>query len=440
MVGSLVLLLLISTLTDYFVALQLMRARGVLRRRLLLGVSLVLNLGLLCSYKYSHLLLWPLEALFGLQAERLLPDWAYPQASSSAQVLIPAGLSFYTFQTISYTLDVYRGRMPACRSLLDFALYVAFFPQLVAGPLVRARAFLPQLERQPQRSDRDLSSGIFTILVGLTKKLLIADVLGAYLVDPVYSDPASIARAGAPLFLLATYGFALQIYCDFSGYSDVALGSARLLGFSLPQNFDRPYSAPSLENFWTRWHISMSLWFYHYVYDALGANRLGRLRTLVNLFTVHILIGLWHGAEARYLLWGLWFAVWMVLVRIYRFTRPRQSEPARGLTKVLGIAFTFHVALIGGVLFRCEDQRSMGAALRALGQWSTDLPAPVWLVWLALLLGVLTHLIPQKTVEALRGNFQGLPRLMQGVLIALLIYLFDALAPHLAQPYVYFDF
>jgi len=437
-------LLAVSTLTDFVAGAGIARADADERaRKRYLWFSLAVNLGILGFFKYYDFFAENVEhAMRALGADAHL--WYLgAEHGGPLRYVVPAGISFYTFQTLSYTIDVYRRRVKPCESLLDFALYVSFFPQLIAGPIVRARTFLPQLAAEPLRDDSDVGAGLFQILQGLAKKLVIADVLGAHLVDVVYRDAASIQGAGAPLFALATYGFALQIYGDFAGYSDIAIGSARLLGFRLPKNFDAPYKSKSLEEFWSRWHISMSLWFYHFLYDALGADRRGRARTLANLFAVHLLIGLWHGAGWNFVLWGLWFSVWMVAVRAFRMTALRRSGgkmPASPLTSALGILFTFHVALLGGILFRCTDAASIRASIAVLGDWSQGLPALPWTVWLAIAIGVVSHATPERLDRAIGARFVALPRPVQGAAVALCLYAFLAVTPDRLTTFVYFNF
>jgi D-alanyl-lipoteichoic acid acyltransferase DltB (MBOAT superfamily) len=436
-------LLAASTVVDYVAGAGIHRAdarRGGRGRRLYLALSLGVNLGLLGFFKYYDFFAQSVErALRALGADAHLWYLGAEHGGPLAYV-VPAGISFYTFQTLSYTLDVYRRRMRPCTHLLDFALYVSFFPQLIAGPIVRARTFLPQLELQPVRDDARVAAGLFQILQGLAKKLVLADVLGHHLVDVVYRDAESLAAAGGAGVLLATYGFALQIYGDFAGYSDVAIGSARLFGFRLPKNFDAPYKSRSLEEFWTRWHISMSLWFYHFLYDALGADRGGRLRTLGNLFLTHVIIGLWHGAAWNFVLWGAWFAAWMVVSRLVRLALPRGRMPPNRLTAVLGVLFTFHVALAGGVLFRASDWASIRAAVGALGDWSLPAPELSPYVWAVFALGFATHFTPERWDRAVAARFAALPRLAQGALVAACVYAFLLFTPGHLTTFVYFQF
>ena len=286
------LLLLFSTVLDFSVAQWMERAATPGRRKALLGLSLIGNLGVLGFFKYRDFVLETLYALFGAAL--------WPVQPPALDLVLPIGISFYTFQTLSYAIDVYRGSQRAARSFLDFALYISFFPQLVAGPIVRSSVFLPQLRRAPRVATYDVEAALVRIGSGLVKKVVFADVLGGY-VDPVFSSPDTY---GGLNLLLAVYAYAFQIYFDFSGYSDIAIGLARLFGYRIPENFDRPYLAASPREFWRRWHISLSTWLRDYLYVSLGGNRVPAVRVQLNLMITMLLGGLWHGANWNFVLWG----------------------------------------------------------------------------------------------------------------------------------------
>jgi D-alanyl-lipoteichoic acid acyltransferase DltB (MBOAT superfamily) len=405
-----------------------------------LALSLAANLGLLAFFKYWNFLAANVEALaalIGLPAEL----WRLGESGTAgARWEIPPGISFYTFQALSYTLDVWRGRLPACRSPMDFAVYVAFFPQLVAGPIVSARTFLPQLEARPVQRPEQLASGLVLIVRGLAKKLLVADVLGTAVVDRVFAGPASLTEAGAAGTLLASYAFALQVYGDFSGYSDIAIGSARLFGFELRKNFDAPYKSRSIEEFWTRWHISMSLWFYQYLFESLGGYR-GRLaRLCFNLAITHLVIGLWHGAAWSFVLWGAYWAVLMIASRLARRALPGGKLPDRPWLDALCVLGTFHVCLLSGIFFRAPDLESLAAALRALGDWTRALPSVPWQVWPTLALGYLSHFTPDRWDRAVERGFGRWPAFAQGLALVAAGAALLALAPPSLTPFIYFQF
>jgi len=336
-----IVLIIFSTVVDFTVGGRMAAEDSPGRRKLLLVVSLVCNLGLLFIFKYFGLFT---DSLLGLM--RLLgaePSW------TSINLTLPVGISFYTFQTLSYTLDIYRRKIPATRSPLDFALFVAFFPQLVAGPIVRAAVFLPQLQRQiALRCDQQT---VFLIIRGFAKKVLIADNI-AVLVDGVYAAPGTWPSI---VVWVATIGFAIQIYCDFSGYSDIAIGIARVLGFDLPQNFNHPYIARNPSDFWERWHISLSSWLRDYLYISLGGNRGSQLQTYRNLMVTMLLGGLWHGASWNFLLWGFLHGFILVAHRSYTARAgARQLTPSPWVT--LGsIALMQYCVLVTWITFRLTD-------------------------------------------------------------------------------------
>jgi D-alanyl-lipoteichoic acid acyltransferase DltB (MBOAT superfamily) len=306
-------LILFSSLLDFAVGLALEREAQPRRRKGWLLLSLTGNLGVLGFFKYYDFFV----ESFGALATKL----GWPVEARTLNIILPVGISFYTFQTMSYALDVYRRQMPATRSLTNFLAYVSFFPQLVAGPIERAQHLLPQFERTRNLTRPMLEEGVWLILWGLFKKVALADNF-APLVEMAYEQPA----ATAPVVVLGTIAFGLQIYCDFSGYSDIARGLARVLGFDIMVNFDVPYAAASLREFWRRWHISLSSWLRDYLYISLGGNRCGEGRTYLNLLLTMLLGGLWHGASWNFALWGLWHGLGLAVERRFGAARPRGPD------------------------------------------------------------------------------------------------------------------
>lgn len=293
------LLLLFSIALNFGIGHLMHQARPLVLRRLYLFCCVTVNLGLLAYFKYANFLADTFNALTGSKL-------------AFHDIFLPAGISFFTFQAMSYAIDVYRGSMPSMtegrsgfagmsRAFLDFAFYVSFFPQLVAGPIVRAADFIPQIRRQPQLSEGQLSQGLFLIMGGLFKKAVISDYISVNFVDRIFETPAMFSGFEN---LLGIYGYAIQIYCDFSGYSDMAIGLALLLGFQLNENFRTPYQSASIQEFWRRWHISLSTWLRDYLYISLGGNRGSRFRTYLNLMATMLLGGLWHGASWVFVIWG----------------------------------------------------------------------------------------------------------------------------------------
>ncbi len=355
-----IVLILASTLVDYFAGLGMGRTDDRKKRRKFLLMSLFANLGLLFTFKYFNFFADSLNHLFA--AARV--DVQMP----ALDVLLPVGISFYTFQTLSYTIDVYRGETQPEKNPLRFALYVAFFPQLVAGPIERSTRLLKQFYRKVSFSEERLRSGLLLILWGLFKKVVIADRLAIY-VNEAYNHPGDYQ--GWPL-ILATYFFAFQIYCDFSGYSDIAIGSARILGFDLMENFRQPYFARSISEFWKRWHISLSTWFRDYLYIPLGGNRVVKWRWYYNLMVVFLVSGLWHGANWTFVVWGalhgfylifsIWTQTWRAKMREWFGLSRRPRLEALWQTVV-----TFHLVLVAWVFFRAN---SLSDALLILNNMS----------------------------------------------------------------------
>ncbi len=428
-------LLVLSSVVDFTAGAQVaaaLDAGSKARARLWMILSLVVNLGILGFFKYANFFFEgfaDLAGAVGLNAAQLHLD-----------VVLPVGISFYTFQTLSYTLDIYRGKLKPIRSLLDFSLYVSFFPQLVAGPIVRAVDFLPQLEAPPVRDDRRISSGLFQILRGMAKKLLMADVLGAQIVDLAFRDAGSLAELSGPGLLLVTWAYALQLYGDFAGYSDIAIGSARLLGFELPKNFDAPYKSKNLESFWSRWHISMSSWFMDYVYIGLGGSRVGELRYARNVIVAWGLVGLWHGASWTFVLWGLYHAGALVLLRWIRKLLPGGGLPKGLVWDALGMLLTFHVVALSMILFRCRDMDMFWTAMGRFTTLSGELPVISGAVAVVMVIGYASHLMPESFQEGLERGWDRLPGTLQGAALAIAMLAFFALHPPGAEPFIYFQF
>ena len=385
-------LLLLSTIVDYSVGLRLGSTDDARRRRWLLGASLGTNLGLLGYFKYRGFFAESLAELgqsIGITVSPFVLD-----------VVLPVGISFYTFQTLSYTIDVYRGSIAPTRNLLDLALYVAFFPQLVAGPIERAGSLLPQVQRVRERSWERIGSGAWLALWGLFKKVAIADNL-APLVDAVHA-PASDPTG--PEVALAMYAFAFQLYCDFSGYTDIARGTARMMGFDLRINFDLPYLARNPQEFWRRWHVSLSSWLRDYLYIPLGGNRSSTARTYVNLLLTMLIAGLWHGAAWTFVLFGAFHGVWQCLHGVSRQVLPSWSPTSALLERAwiaVKIIVTFHLVCLGFLMFRAESVARFGELVMALFTvWEVG-SAGAWLLPLSL---VLLPLLAMEAVEALTGR------------------------------------
>jgi alginate O-acetyltransferase complex protein AlgI len=348
-----VILIVISTLVDYYLAHAIDQASTQRVKKQLLLVSVVVNLGILGFFKYYN--------FFIDSALMVLPEGSF--ASPALDVILPVGISFYTFQSMSYSIDVYRGKLKPSNRLVDFALYVAFFPQLVAGPIERATNMLPQFERQARVSIDRTIEGIDLCIRGYFKKVVIADNL-APLVNLVFGDVDSANSLG---LWVASYAFAIQLYADFSAYTDIARGTSKILGFELMENFKFPYRSKNISEFWRRWHISLSTWLRDYLYIPLGGNLGGKASQLRNLFIVMALGGLWHGAAWNYVLWGLYHGTLLVLYHVsvpfIASATANLNNTGKKLFTFLSWVLTFHCVIIGWVMFRAQSVTDLVTAL-----------------------------------------------------------------------------
>ena len=422
-----------TTVLDYLLALGMDRSRSPRGRRLLLGVSLFANLGLLCYFKYVNFFLMSLdEALIAAGS----PTWFRP-----LRLILPIGISFYTFEAINYTVDVYRRRLPAERNFAHFLLFILFFPHLVAGPIVRARDFLPQIRRPKHWNWYRLHLGFQFVLMGLFKKLVIADRM-AWFVDPVYANPGAYQAGTA---WIATFAYALQVYGDFSGYSDLAIGTAHMLGYKLAQNFDMPFLAPNVSEFWRRWHMSLSSWLRDYVFIPLGGSRGGEWKTNRNLFLTMTLCGLWHGAAWPFVGFGVVQGLYMMIHRAFHhwcWQRPRFDAVLRSSPgTLLRVAFTFVTFCLSLVIFRATDFATAGRMFQRLFQPAASLqgpPLPVLGFWLTVGAVVAAHLLRHFGLWQ-RWNWR-LPPSLLGAGYAAVLMVALVLAPHGGKAFIYFQF
>ena len=359
-----VLLIIGTSIVDYFVGLGLGRIENPAKRKLLLVVSIFANLGVLAFFKYSNFFL---ENIHGLAAmlNINLPRWHY-------NILLPAGISFFTFQSMTYTIETYRGNIQPCHKPRDFLLFVAFFPQLLAGPINRAVDLLPQFARRVRATALDFEIGLSQFALGAVKKLVISDQIAPN-VDLIFAAPSNYD--GFTL-LQAAIGYAIQIYCDFSGYSDMAIGSARMLGFRFMENFQMPYSSVSITEFWRRWHISLSSWFRDYLYIPLGGNRKGTARTYFNLLLTMLLCGLWHGASWTFVFWGGLHGVALAIHRAWKAWDPFASLKKSyvfdlGWTLVARV-LTLGTVLVGWIFFRATSWSDAWTCLGRITAWNQD--------------------------------------------------------------------
>ncbi len=427
-----IVLILTSTLVDYLVGFRIHASNDERVRKRWLVVSLVTNLGLLGLFKYfnfaSRATADVLHLSFGITIEH--PPFL--------DVLLPVGISFYTFQTLSYTIDIYRRKLEPTRNFFQFAVFVTYFPQLVAGPIVRASQLLPQLARKITLRERQVTQGIFLIATGLVKKVAIADYLSVNLVDRVFDQPELYTAAEV---VVALYGFTMQIYCDFSGYTDCARGSAKLMGLELPENFDRPYQSASPAEFWRRWHITLSTWLRDYLYFPLGGSRVSPIRAYWNLWLTMFLIGIWHGASWTFVFYAILQSMAMVIHRFfYRQSGRTRDTVDAWQVHVFKVFCALQFVVFSRILFRATSlQNAMDVTVR-LGSGTYGVAQVSAEVWAMLIVTFALHYTPKRWFESIETRFMAMPAPAQGVALACLGFALSFIATSQVVPYIYFQF
>ena len=426
-----IVLLAASTVIAQAGALAVDRTKSERGRRALLGATIAAALGLLAWFKYYGFL--------SLNLDNMLHSFGMSSPLPLLQVALPVGISFFTFMEISYVVDVYRRDLrPA--PWLDFATYLSFFPHLVAGPIVRGGELLPQVRRRRDPRNIDYSRAVYLILGGLFKKVVISSFVASAIVDPVFGAPGQHTSLE---ILFAIYGYAIQIYADFSGYTDIAIGVALLMGIEFPENFNSPYSARSLQDFWRRWHMTRSRWLRDYLYVPLGGSRGTRLATVRNIVITMVLGGLWHGAGWTFVAWGALHGAGQAagyLKRKWRIDRglPPEADGARRL--VWQRLATFHLVCLGWVFFRAD---SLGLAAQMLGRLFTAFgpaPAVTPLVILVIVGMIAAQYVPKNLPELVQDRFSQLRPAAQGVALAGALFTITTLGPQGVAPFIYFRF
>ncbi len=419
------LLLLFASFVAWQAGRLLLFEEDIKRRKAIVAIAVSMLLVVLAFFKYYGFFLSSLqELLFAIGWQRDLPF---------LQIVLPVGISFFTFQAISYVVDVYRDEVRARQNASDVLLYISFFPQLVAGPIVRASDFLPQLEKTPVLTKLTLTSGLSLCLFGLFKKMVVANYLAADLVDPVFLDPGSYSSL---MVLLGVYGYAVQIYCDFSGYTDIAIGTALMLGFSFKKNFNQPYRAQSLQEFWRRWHRSLSQWLRDYLYIPLGGSRFGTWKTYRNLFLTMLLGGLWHGAAWNFVLWGIIHGVWLAGERALGVA----AEKGTFIKQFLGWFITFNVVCLAWIFFRAIDLSSAIDMLIQLSTFTLGIDDLRWATLLLIVLPLAFQFGPKDLVLDIAGWFalRGFAVIGACFILSLLVIVY--LSPPGTAPFIYFQF
>ncbi|HXK82519.1 MAG TPA: MBOAT family O-acyltransferase [Bacteroidales bacterium] len=491
--GFFFFLLLFSTITDYLIGFKIHKSSKEINKKLWVALSVFINLSVLAYFKYSYFITDAINDMFGteLTTRNFLAEFSNLLTGSSfdtAKIFLPVGISFFTFQTISYAVDVYRKKLKPVKNIIDFGFYVSFFPQLVAGPIVRAADFIPQIYKKFSLSRYDFGMAIFMILKGLIKKIMIGDYVAVNFVDRIFSNPDMYTGFES---LLAMFGYSLQVYVDFSGYTDMAIGVALLMGFRLPINFNSPYKARNPGEFWSRWHISLSSWLKDYLYIPLGGNRSAGFGTYINLFVVLAVItllsgqwwvavilvcvcfvvgvfmrffykfrrhietninrmvtmllgGLWHGASWNFILWGGINGLGVVWYKYWRKISPWENSN-HWVATAWKIALTLSFITFTRVFFRAPDYDTATTMLRLIG---TDfnaalIPQILWgyrKVVLMMIFGFTTHWLSYSFKDTWRDKFINSPHYLQAIISIVIIFIVYQSICAGMQPFIYFQF
>ncbi|MDR1809171.1 MAG: MBOAT family protein [Prevotella sp.] len=425
--GMFFTLLILSCVINYFFSGLMYKTGSKAEKKIFLTFIIAINLLILLYYKYTDFLLDNFNTIFSSNF-------------SLQQIVLPIGISFFTFQAISYSIDLYRREIKPAETLLDFSFYLCYFPQLVAGPIVRAKYFLPQIRQNISLTRENAAIALFMILSGLIKKAVISDYISLNFVDRIFDAPLSYSSIEN---LLAVYGYSLQIYCDFSGYSDMAIGLALLMGFRLPQNFNNPYRSASVGEFWRRWHISLSSWLRDYLYISMGGNRKGKIRTYINLFLTMLIGGLWHGAAWKFVAWGGFHGL---ALAVERYLKLLVKLPDGRKIRFVRILLVFHFTAFCWIFFRAGN---FDEAFRMISQithlslnlfdWLSVIVAYKY-VLLLIAAGYALHFFPQRQADKIKQLFYESSAAEKAVLTGFVFWIVYATASSGTQPFIYFQF
>ena len=491
--GFFVTLLLFTITSDFFIGKWVYSAKKPLSKKLLITLSVSINLLLLSFFKYSYFFTDNFNKIFGTAYHpiNIFAEWTNQFAGTHFTVdsiLLPVGISFYTFQTISYSIDVYRGKIKPVKNILDFGFYVSFFPQLVAGPIVRAADFIPQLYQDFKLTKQEFGHALFLILNGLTKKIIIGDFIAVNFIDRVFDNPLSYTGYEN---LMALYGYSLQVYADFSGYTDIAIGIALLMGFRLPINFNSPYKANNVGNFWKRWHISLSSWLKDYLYIPMGGNRKGTFFTYISLTIIILFIiimsgwiylpiiiggavltmyvisyfsakfkhwinnninimvtmligGLWHGSSWMFVIWGGLNGLGIVVYKLWRKISPWEGKKGF-IVKFWTIFLTFNFITFTRIWFRGDSLESANNIIYQISHnFSLELVPEItfafYNVFLLMLVGYIIHWLPSNLKDLYRGAFIKSPIWVKAIITSIAIFVLYQFHSSNFQAFIYFQF
>ncbi|MBN2662086.1 MAG: MBOAT family protein [Bacteroidales bacterium] len=444
--GFYFVLLIFSTITDYFIGGLVYKSDKKASKKLLVALSVTINLLVLGYFKYSYLFIDTINFIFNSNFEVInqFAVWSNSFTGSHFdidKIILPVGISFFTFQTISYTVDIYRGRVKPVNNILDFGFYVSFFPQLVAGPIVRASEFVPQLYKDFNLTKQEFGLAIFMIINGLLKKMWISDYIAVNFIDRIFSNPQMY---GGIENLLALYGYSIQVYLDFSGYTDIAIGVALLLGFRLPQNFNSPYKAQNTGEFWKRWHISLSSWLKDYLYIPLGGSKKGKFRTNVNLMITMLLGGLWHGASWKFVIWGGLNGIGLVVYKLWLKISPFKNDN-RWWVKFYAIFITFNFITFTRIWFRADNTQKANELMYQIvhafdiSQIGAIIKA-YYPILLLIIFAYIVHWLPTKTKNWYKNLFIDAPIWAKAIAIIVAVFLIYQTRTAEVQPFIYFQF
>ena len=444
--GVYFLLLIFSTITDFFIGKEIYKLKNKSKRKLLLVLSVFINLSVLAYFKYSYFFIDTVNNLFNadFQVVNYFNLWTNKFTGGTLdidKIILPVGISFFTFQTISYTIDIYRKKIKPVTNILDFGFYVSFFPQLVAGPIVRASEFIPQLYKEYKITKQEFGFAMFLIMNGLIKKLFISDYIAINLIDRVFANPVTFSGFEN---LMALYAYSMQVYADFSGYTDIAIGVALLMGFRLPVNFNSPYKALHVGEFWKRWHISLSTWLKDYLYIPLGGNKHGEFRTNINLMITMLLGGLWHGASWQFVIWGGLNGLGLLVYKQWRKISPfkgNHSWPVR----FYAIFLTFNFITMTRIWFRSETMDKANYMIYQIVyafEFSQVMEIIVAYknIFGLLAFAFIVHWLPTNLKNKYKELFINLPYWLMGIIIVIIVFIIYQFQTFELQPFIYFQF
>ena len=417
--------------SDYILGRLLGSVKSTIARKAIVAANVIMNVGMLVYFKYVNLIF------------STIANFA-DKPFDAFDIILPAGISFFTFRSISYIVDIYRGDIKPATNFLHYTFFLTFFPPLLAGPVVRAKDMLGQIEANPVATRAMTGSGLFLIMAGLVKKVIVADYISGNFVDRVFDNPLMYSGFEN---LVATYGFTLQLYCDFSGYSDMAIGIALLLGYRFKDNFNAPFKSQNPSEWWRRWHISLSTWLRDYLYIPMGGNRCSKTRNHANLFNTMLIGGLWHGASWMYIIWGAWNGLLLVAHKTARRIFPRVSESNRGKwwRVAANVFLTFNLMALGMMFFR---SRSIENVRDMLSQIFTNFHPEIasqfiegyLLIVVIMAAGYIMHFMPSRWTERLKQGYTALPLLLQAIILAIVILVIIQVRQSDIVPFIYLQY